>query len=240
MAKTDTSGVNLAPIVDFLRDVEQQNLAAKDVNKESASLARMFATMSNQLKVEEKRTILNEAGYTDGVLDELVKTMEEMSTTLNPQATALYDKDTVSKQLTALDNLLALGMIGDDVTTPEEIARIRENIKVKSGGGVREARQPLERIENRPLFVESYEGDVRFSKQVGNTKQSVSNVKNRAVTYLAKRLSPETETNAAIKLFTESHGDVVVGIEDAVKAVVEEGSTESSFGGITFRSVNAE
>lgn len=237
MATKSDSGINLGPIVDTLREIEQQHLAAKDVNKESASLARMFATMANQLGNEERRKLLNEAGYTDGVVDELKKQMEEMSGTLNPQAQVLYDKDTVVKQLATLDNLIALGMIDSSVTTPEEISRIRDNIKAKGGTGAREARQPLERIENRPLYVESFEGDTRFSKQVGNTKQTVSNVKNRAVTYVAKKLFPDVDTNEAIKQFNSQHAADVVGIEEAVKQVVENGASEASHGGITFRPV---
>lgn len=235
MAATKVGNVDLTALIDTLREVESQNLAAKEGSQESRVLARQLATMANQLKDEAKAKLLNEVGYEDGAVSELAKQLEDMSTTLNPQAQVLYDKDTVSKQLTALDSLLALGMIDTSVTTPEEIARIRDNIKVKGGSGVREARQPLERIEGRPPMVESYEGDVRFSKQVGNTKQSVSNVKNRAVTYLAKRLNPEAETNEAIKQFNEAHGDVVVGIENAVKEVIENGASEATFGGITFR-----
>lgn len=217
--------VNTETMLNDLRDIAAQYRAASTVDKDTATLGRQCNLLSSVLTNPDKVALLTKQGFdTEGIF-EVSNTLAEWSTALNPQAQVLHDKDTVNAQLTLLEQMVTLGMLDD--ATGDELQQIRADIKVRPAGGVRAPREAQEEIEGRPASVESFYETVRFSKQKANTKTSVSNVKNRALSFVAKTAF-DGDTS---KVPTE----MADGIEAAVKEVIEDGQAEASFGGITFK-----
>jgi hypothetical protein len=206
-------------ILKELTQVVEQVKAGKELGREEALQGRALSTMST--KLVELKPFLEEKGAS-GDIDSIATLLSEWSEILAPKAEQLWDKETVTAQITVLEAFKTLGTLSEDEVA--EFEALKPNLAGIGKSGTRAERKPQERIADRPERVSVSMADTIFSTQAGNVPNSASNLKNAAAKQIEKVTGEAVEVN----------GDISKGLLAAAKAVVEDGKESTEFGGVTF------
>jgi hypothetical protein len=217
-----------------LGDLEQivaQVEAAKDVDRESRALSKVWKQISDKFQEAIDGATLNEgtyakAGDVPGLLDG-AKAAKAIADALNPTAEMTWTADSLDDLLVSVRFFRLNGAYTDDALTNantviEKAALLGKARGKTTGAGTPGTRTPGTPIPGRPakVRVDSLLGDepTRITQQTGNLDNSPGNLQKQVVQWL-QGVSPDPIT-----------GEQKTAIGSAISKVVRDGAETADIG----------
>jgi len=210
--------------IDELTVIADQYAAGSQLSPDERGAARSLTAVVKRLA--DMAPILEARGVEDRDIISVSTTLSLWAASIAPEAEVTWDRETVTAKLNALAAFRTLGYVTDK--QEQQVVDIKSKLSFKATTGERGERNPQEAIEGRPEYVEIVDADGNvFSKQRGNVASSANNLKTRVSLFVKSATGNALPSEVGKEMLA------------AIKQVTEQGKSEATYGGFTFRVATA-